>query len=65
MVYIYIRFSGQCSYSEPEANCSTTVVDPVLQPIQYPVVGQLAAPVALGSAEVKIRQIRLQGEYLD
>ncbi len=38
---------------EPEANCSVTVVDPVLKPIVYPPVQELAlpaaAPVSLGA----------------
>eukprot|EP00291_Cryptomonas_curvata_P018982 CAMPEP_0172171412 /NCGR_PEP_ID=MMETSP1050-20130122/11879_1 /TAXON_ID=233186 /ORGANISM="Cryptomonas curvata, Strain CCAP979/52" /LENGTH=480 /DNA_ID=CAMNT_0012842843 /DNA_START=68 /DNA_END=1512 /DNA_ORIENTATION=- len=38
--------SGAIYCTEPEANCSVTVVDPVLKPIVYPPVQQLAAPAA-------------------
>mmetsp|Transcript_19192 Transcript_19192/g.52984 ORF Transcript_19192/g.52984 Transcript_19192/m.52984 type:complete len:237 (-) Transcript_19192:216-926(-) len=45
--------SGAFYCTEPEANCSTVVVDPVLKPIVYPEVSQaLAAPV-VASAEVQ------------
>jgi len=43
--------SGAYYCGEPEADCSTEVVDPVLKPIEYPlgVTMELAAPVATAS----------------
>ncbi len=47
--------AAACARREPEANCSVTVVDPVLKPIVYPPTQELAVPaVAPVALEAKV-----------